>query len=193
MQNKKQVRISIFIDGSNFYHSTKRIVEQGYEIDFQEIIKELARNRKVKTFYYTALLDKDYNLEKYEEHKEFIEDLKKIPNFNVVLCDLRKLKINKNKFRYEVKGDDVYLAHDLLIGAFDDLYDVAIIISGDADFIPVIKTLRKRFKKKVGNAYFRRTSSFKLRKACDFSVNMNMVVGKLIEKKERKRSASSKR
>ena len=81
----------------------------------------------------------------------------------------------------------------LLIGAFDDIYDVAIIISGDADFIPVIDTLRKRFKKKVGNAYFRRTSSFKLRKACDFSVNMNIVVGKLIEKSERKRSVLSKR
>ena len=131
------------------------------------------------------------NLEKYEEHKGFIDDLKKIPNFNVVLCDLRKLKINKDKYRYEVKGDDVYLAHDLLIGAFDNLYDVAIIVSSDADFIPVIKTLRKRFKKKVGNAYFRRTSSFKLRKACDFSVNMNMVIGKQIEKRERKRSVPS--
>lgn len=127
-------------------------------------------------------MDPDYNLEKYEKHKELLDDLKKIPNFNVVLCDLRKIKIGK-KVKYEIKGDDIYLAHDLLMGAFDDLYDVAIIVSGDADFIPIINTLRKRFKKKVGNCYFRRTSSFKLRKACDFSVNMNKLIRELSSKK----------
>ena len=82
----------------------------------------------------------------------------------------------------------------MLIGAFDNLYDVAIVMSGDADFIPVINTLRKRFKKKVGNAVFRKTSSFKLRQACDFSVNMNMLIGKLLEKEsKKKRPASPKR
>ncbi|MEK6801025.1 MAG: NYN domain-containing protein [Nanoarchaeota archaeon] len=191
MEEKKE-RVDIFIDGSNFYHSTKNIEAKGYKIDLKRIIDELARARKVETFYYTALLDPEYNLEKYKEHKEVIEDLKKIPNFKVILCDMRKINIGK-KYQYEVKGDDVYLAHDLLIGAFDDLYDVAIIASGDADFIPVINTLRKRFKKRVGNAYFRRTSSFKLRQACNFSVNMNMVVGKLLEKDNNKRPASPKR
>ena len=191
MEEKKE-RVAIFIDGSNFYHSTKNIEAKGYKIDFKRIIDELARGRKVETFYYTALLDPKYNLEKYKEHKEVIEDLKKIPNFKVILCDMRKINIG-NKYQYEVKGDDIYLAHDLLIGAFDDLYDVAIVMSGDADFIPVISTLRKRFKKKIGNAYFRRTSSFKLRQACNFSVNMNMVVGKLLEKENKKRPASPKR
>ncbi len=91
----------------------------------------------------------------------------------------------KNKdggFRYDVKGDDVQLAHDLLMGAFKDLYDTAIIVSGDADFIPVIKTIRNEFKKKVGNGYFRRTSSYKLRKSCDFSINLNKVIIELNEK-----------
>lgn len=68
------------------------------------------------------------------------------------------------------------------MGAFDNLYDTAIILSGDADFIPVINTVRKRFKKKVGNGYFRRTSSYKLRKACDFSINLNKVIIELNEK-----------
>ena len=77
---KKDERILILIDGSNFYHSTKNIIEQGHEIDFQKIINELVRNRRlVNTFYDTALLDKNYNLEKYNEHKKFIEDLKQIP------------------------------------------------------------------------------------------------------------------
>lgn len=133
-------------------------------------------------FYYTALLDLNYNLEKYEDKKKSLDGLKKIPNFKVVLCDMRKTKVD-NVIKYEIKGDDIYLAHDLLMGAFDNLYDVAITVSGDADFIPVINTLRKRFKKTIGNAYFRRTSSYKLRRACDFSVNLNKLIRILNEKK----------
>ena|SRR3989344_1064981 len=183
-------RVAIFIDGGNFYHSTKRLEEKGYKIDFQKIIKELAREREVNTFYYTALLDKDYNWDRYEEHNNFLEDLRKIPNFHIVLCDLRKLINKDGSFRYEIKGDDVYLAHDLLICAFDNLYDVAIIVSGDADFIPIIQTLRERFNKKVGNAYFRRTSSFKLRSACNFSIDMDKLTIKL-NKEEKKASVPS--
>jgi uncharacterized LabA/DUF88 family protein len=108
--------------------------------------------------------------------------LKKIPKFKVILCDVRKTKNKDGSFSYEVKGDDVYLAHDLLLGAFDNIYDIAIIVSGDADFIPVINTLRNRFKKKIGNGFFRRTSSYKLRNACDFSVNLNKVLMKLNKK-----------
>ena len=177
-------RISIFIDGRNFYHSTKNIEKKGYEIKFSKIIKELVGNRKlINVFYYNALLDKTYNLEKYNKHKEFLDGLKKIPKFIVVLCDWRKITNKDGGFRYDIKGDDIQLAHDLLMGAVDNLYDVAIIVSGDADFIPVIKTIRKRFKKKVGNAYFRRTSSYKLRKSCDFSINLYKVISKTFDKK----------
>ena len=184
MQNKEQVRISIFIDGRNFYHSTKSLEKRGYEIEFQKIINELVGNRKlINVFYYNALLDKNYNLEKYNKHKDFLEGLKKIPKFIVVLCDWRKITNKNGSFRYDIKGDDVQLAHDLLMGAVDDLYDVAIIVSGDADFIPVIKTVRERFKKNVGNAYARSSSSYKLRKACDFSMNLYKVIFKTFNKK----------
>ena len=180
---KKKERVEIFIDAGNFHHSTKNARKRGFEVDLRKIINELSGDREVKTFYYIGLLDPDYNLEKYEEQKQLIENLKKIHNFKVVLCDMRKTKMG-NEVKYEIKGDDIYLAHDLLLGAFDNLYEVAIIVSGDADFIPVINTLRKRFKKKIGNAYFRRTSSFKLRKACDFSVNLNKLIRRLNAKKE---------
>lgn len=175
---KKKERVAIFIDAGNFHHSTKNIRARGYKVDLKKITKELARGRKINVFYYTGVLDPTYNIEKYKEQKQLLTDLKEITNFKVVLCDMRKTKIN-NEIKYEIKGDDIYLAHDLLIGAFDNLYDVAIIVSGDADFIPVINTLRNRFKKKIGNAYFRRTSSFKLRKSCNFSVNLNKLIRSL--------------
>ena len=177
-------RVSIFIDGSNFYHSTKNILIQGYKIPFQELIDELVKNRKlINVFYYIAKLDPGINYKKYQKHQKFLNVLRTLPKLNVILCNLEKVKIEDGSFRYIVKGDDIQLAHDLLIGAVDDFYDIAIIVSGDADFIPVIKTVRERFKKKIGNAYFRRTSSYKLRKACDFSVNLYKVIFKILNKK----------
>jgi uncharacterized LabA/DUF88 family protein len=185
MENKKVIRVAIFIDGRNFYHSSKHLEEKGYEISFRKLVDELVGNRElVNTFYYNALLDKEYNLEKYEKHKEFLDDLKKIPKFKVILCDWRKIVRKDGSVRYDIKGDDIHLAHDLLMGAVKDTYDIAIILSGDADFIPVIKSVRKEFMKKVGNGYFRRTSPYRLRKACDFSINLNKLIIKLNKNKE---------
>ncbi len=182
MENPKPERVMILIDGSNFYHSTKSIRKQGYRIPFQKLIDELVRNKElVNASYYIASLDKEINPKKYEEHQRFLNILRKIPNFKVVLCNLEKIKTKDRSFAYVVKGDDIQLAHDFLMGAVDDLYDIAIIVSGDADFIPLIKTVRERYKKKVGNAYFRSTSSYKLRKAGNFSINLYKIISKIIK------------
>lgn len=181
--DKTKERVAIFIDGRNFYHSTKNLERKGFEINLWKLVSDLVGSRELVTaYYYNAPLDKEYNLETYEKHNEYLDDLRKIPKFKVILCDVRKTKNEDGSFSYEVKGDDVYLAHDLLLGAFDNLYDIAIIVSGDADFIPVINTLRNRFKKKVGNGFFRRTSSYKLRRACNFSVNLNKSLIKINQK-----------
>ena len=62
----------------------------------------------------------------------------------------------KRKGVYEIeirttreKGIDVKLATDLVVGAVDDRYDTAIIISSDSDLIPAIDWVRKKRRKKV--------------------------------------------
>ena len=47
------------------------------------------------------------------------------------------------------KGIDVKLATDLIVGAIDNQYDTAIIVSSDSDLIPAIDWVRHRNKKKV--------------------------------------------
>ena len=48
---------------------------------------------------------------------------------------------------YHEKGVDVKIAVDLLVGAYDDLYDVAIILSSDTDLIPAIRKVKHLGKK----------------------------------------------
>jgi len=67
------------------------------------------------------------------------------------------------------------LATDLIKGSYENLYDVAIIISGDADFIPAIKLAQKNGKKVV-NAFFPKSSSYQLRNCCDGSINLRKAL-----------------
>jgi len=165
----KKERFSIFIDGSNFYNSLKR-----YKIKrkFQEIIEILGKSKDiVNIFYYTASLDIAFDEKRYWKHQSFLEKLKEIPNFNVVLCNLRKITTENGSIEFTIKGDDIHLANNLIKGAFKDEFDEAIIVSGDEDFIPAIKTVQE-LNKKVINAYFPKSYSYLLRKCCDGSINL---------------------
>lgn len=42
------------------------------------------------------------------------------------------------------KGVDTLLAVDMLVGAFTGIYTVAILVAGDADFVPVVNEVRRR-------------------------------------------------
>jgi hypothetical protein len=56
------------------------------------------------------------------------------------------------KIQYErlrEKGIDVKLATDLIVGAIDDKYDAAVVVSSDADIVPAIDWVRNRKHKKV--------------------------------------------
>lgn len=166
-------RVAIFIDGSNLYHNLKRY---NIKTTFEEIIKKVETKREiVDIFYYTALLDKSIDEKRYKDHKRFLDKINKISNFHVVLCNLRKVVLEDNFVDFTIKGDDVYLATDLIKGAYEDLYDVAIIVSGDADFIPAINLVKKNGKKVI-NAFFPKSSSYLLRNCCDGSINLKKVL-----------------
>ena len=170
MSNQK---VAIFIDGSNLYHNLRRF---NIKTKFEEIIKKVETRREVvNVFYYTALLDKSIDEKRYNEHKRFLDNIKKIPNFNIVLCNLRKIILEDGSVDFTIKGDDVYLATDLIKGAYENLYDIAIIVSGDADFIPSIKLVQKNGKKVI-NAFFPKSSSYLLRNCCDGSINLKKAL-----------------
>lgn len=172
-------RVAIFIDGSNLYHSLKRlgIVDK---LNFEKLIDELLRGRElINVYYYIAQLDFETNPEKYWKHQKFLNKLKEIPKFNIILCTLRKIKDKEGRISFVLKEDDIHLANDFLRGVYEDLYDTAIIVSGDEDFVPIIKTAQK-LKKKIGNAYFISSSSQALRKRCNFSIPLNKMIQKII-------------
>lgn len=46
--------------------------------------------------------------------------------------------------RRRQKGVDTLIAVDMLVGAFTGLFDIAVLISGDGDFVPVVQEVKRR-------------------------------------------------
>lgn len=133
----------------------------------------------MNVYYYVAPLDFKTNPKKYWKHQKFLNTLRNIPKFNVVLCTLRKVKKKDGEFDFLLKEDDIYLANDFLVGGYENLYDTAIIVSGDEDFVPIIKTAQK-LGKKVENACFKSSSSYSLRRVCNSSLYLNKIINKML-------------
>ena len=149
------------------------------KIDFKKFLGLLTKDKSlISTFYYNAPLNIQVNPKTYWEQQKFFNELRKIPDFNVILCKLRKHKRKNGNYVFDVKSDDVHLAVDLVSGAYEDLYDTAIIVSGDEDFVPAIKKAQK-LGKKIINAYFKSSSSASLKKTCDDFIYMNDLIKEL--------------
>jgi len=70
---------------------------------------------------------------------------------------------------YKEKGTDVKISVDLIVGAVDNLYDTAILVSSDTDLIPAIHYIKYR-KKKLEYVGFAHNPSLGMQKYADFSI-----------------------
>ena len=73
---------------------------------------------------------------------------------------------NQEYPRIKEKGIDVAIALDMVIAGIEEKFDVALLVSGDADFIPAIKILQDRGKT-VEVAQFQNVISWHLRHAAN--------------------------
>ena len=170
-------RVSVFIDGNNFYFGLRKLYGKEKSLktfDFEKFAQFLAgKNKVVAIYYYNALLDKEHNPKKYESQKEFFAKLREIPNLNLVLCRLLKRSITgTNKSYYIIKEDDINMAVDMVENAHENNFDVAILVSGDGDFVPAVRSVKKK-DKVVKNVFFKNSSSRKLKNFCDESLELS--------------------
>jgi len=169
-------RVAIFIDGNNFYYGLKKIYGEEKKLinfDFFEFCNFLTgKNELVGIFYYNATLDKNKNFEKYKSQQRFFDKIKRIPKFRLILCKLLKLKIKETgEYYYIIKEDDIHMAVDLVKGAFKNIYDEAILVSGDGDFVPAVLASREEGKF-IENVYFKRSASTNLKLNCNRSFEL---------------------
>jgi len=146
-------RIAIFIDGSNLYHALRNNLKR-HDLNFTDFTASLCGSRRLfRIYYYNVLQDAAQWPEGYREQQEFLDILRKTPYLEA--------RLGSTKVAQGVaveKGIDIMLATDLLYFAWNDCYDVALLVSGDSDFAYALQAV-KNMGKHVEVAYFERGTS----------------------------------
>jgi uncharacterized LabA/DUF88 family protein len=142
-------RVAIFIDGSNLYHALRANFGR-YDLNFAEFTRKLCGPRRMfRTYYYNVLQDPTQRAEGHREQQDFLNTLRETPYLEVRLGGT---KLAPGGVPVE-KGIDVMLVTDLLHFAWNNLYDVAVLVSGDSDFAYALQAI-KNMGKHVEVAYF---------------------------------------
>lgn len=97
--------------------------------------------------------------DKEHEQEEYVEKIRKIDLFDVrlgqsILLTTGGIKQREN-WIFRQKGVDALIAVDMITKAYQNQYDVAVLISGDGDLIPVVDAV-KSIGPRITGAYFER-------------------------------------
>jgi uncharacterized protein (TIGR00288 family) len=161
MTNPK--RLMVFIDGSNLYHAAGEH-QPGFKVDYQKLAHELSNGYDlIRTYCYAST-----QVPPIEQQTKFYEKLRHMG----IQTTVKPLNHGREK------GVDVALVTELLILCFENAYDVAIIVSGDSDFISAIQEV-KRKGKQVIVAQFNQGFSNDLKMSCDKVIYLESIAGKI--------------
>ncbi len=90
--------------------------------------------------------------EDYKDQLEFFNRLDNVDYYETRRASL--IRKGKNKGRREQKGVDVLISVDMMSKAYEDHYDIAIVIMGDRDFLPLIKSVKNLTGRRVFGVVF---------------------------------------
>lgn len=164
----KGQRVGIFVDVQNLYYSAKNLY--GQKVNFANILKEARGERTlIRAIAYVIRTES-------MEEKKFFEALETI-GFEVKAKDLQVFPGGGKK------GDwDIGIAMDAIETA--PKLDVAVLVTGDGDFKPLVQHLRRGFGCKVEAMSFGKSASKKLKESADIFTDLDENSGKYLIDKE---------
>lgn len=158
------MRTRVYVDGYNLYYAClKRSPYKWLNVHALASML-LPRNRIGKLRYFTAKVSARPNdPDQPQRQQTYFRALHTVPDIEIhyghfltheaTMPDAATWRAGRYRpvrvIKTEEKGSDVNLATYLLMDAFDDLFDVAVIISNDSDLKEPIAQVRNRFGKKI--------------------------------------------
>ena len=147
----KEQRVGVFVDVQNLYYSARNVYKS--KVDFRTILKEAIKGKNlIRAIAYVIRAD-------VKDEKNFFDALKNI-GYEVKEKDLQVF------YGGAKKGDwDIGIAMDLIELA--PKLDTVILVSGDGDFVPLVRHLKHALGCYVEVMAFGKSSSQKLIEAAD--------------------------
>jgi len=149
----KKERVIVYVDGFNIYFG---MLEAGFHncrwLNLKALVESfLAPNQDlVEIKYFTSRVSN--NPDKQKRQSIYIEALESV-GIKIFYGHYQKDAIECNRCgniwpKYNEKMTDVNIATQMLVDAYKDNYDMAMLISGDSDLVPPIKEIHANFNQK---------------------------------------------
>lgn len=146
-------RVIAYVDGFNLYFGLREAgLKRYYWLDVSALARNLLKpgQQLVATHYFTARIrGTGNNAPDRKRQSDYLEALDSVGvycHFGHYLQKTQRChKCGANWPYYEEKMTDVNIATQLLLDACDDLFDVALVVSGDSDLSTPIQRVLKRF------------------------------------------------
>lgn len=157
--NLKINRVIAYIDGFNLYFGMR---ESGFGnckwLDISSLIaNSLSVNQElVEIKYFTSRVANDPG--KQRRQTLYLEALAST-GVNIIygLYKTKNVECNNCGHMWQISNEkmtDVNIATHLLVDAFQDKFDTAILISGDSDLVPPIRVVHNNFPSKIVSIFF---------------------------------------
>lgn len=175
------IRVAAYVDGFNLYFGLKAAgLKRLFWLDVHRLAGQLLKpgQELVRTHYFTARIrDNGRNLADRKRQNDYIEAVEAggaTVHEGHYLPKSRECKRCHSTWTdYEEKETDVNIAVQLLADAFDDIYDVALIVSGDSDLTTPIRHVVRRFPgKRMVVAFPPRRNSAELKRCASGYLNI---------------------
>ena len=151
----------LYVDGFNLYYSALRGTPHRWLDPVALITRAFPRNQIIATKYFTARVTPlPGNPQEPQRQQTYWRSLRTLPNLTIIEGDFRTRVVRAKVvnpppntieiYKTEEKGSDVNLGAHLLMDGFKDLYQAAIVITGDSDLVTPIKMVKDQLKKPVG-------------------------------------------
>jgi uncharacterized LabA/DUF88 family protein len=148
------VRVIAYVDGFNLYFGLREAkFKRYYWLNIRSLAEKLLKFNQELTFtkYFTARITDDPDKEKRQTtYIEALETLRSFNDFEIYTGHYRKdpYQCPRCKCVYQVpheKMTDVNIATEMLLDAFNNRFDKALLVSADSDLVPPVKAIREKY------------------------------------------------
>lgn len=115
----------------------------------------------VRSFYYTCAKGDHSRIEALQDE--------------LIACGISDPRVFKKSTNNRSKRVDITLATEMLSHAFHDNYDVAVLVAGDEDYVPLVQEI-KRSGKQISLWFFEDGLSKHLKRECDIFLNIEFFL-----------------
>lgn len=165
MASRERPRSIVYVDGFNLYRRCLKGTRHKW-LDLVKLSRFLVPNLEVVGVrYFTAVVESRSSDPRQQQRQQaYLRALRALPEITVHLGTFKTRTVMRplaeqassdrmtfvRVLQTEEKGSDVNLATYLLLDAFKDAYDVAVVVSNDSDLREPIRVVRTELQRPVG-------------------------------------------